>query len=104
MISPKLSLAGTEVPRIGLGTSRLMNTPVHVDLVKTAVAAGVGYIDTAQLGARHPISGRIPSRPAGARSAARPQTSDERSADPPATTNTKPAQLARQEPLDEYVR
>ncbi|HEV8529516.1 MAG TPA: hypothetical protein VGS60_18570, partial [Actinomycetes bacterium] len=25
MISPKLSLAGTEVPRIGLGTNRLTN-------------------------------------------------------------------------------
>jgi aryl-alcohol dehydrogenase-like predicted oxidoreductase len=49
MVSPKLSLAGTEVPRIGLGTNRLMNTPAHVDLVKTAVAAGVGFIDTAHL-------------------------------------------------------
>jgi len=49
MISPKLSLAGTEVPRIGLGTNRLTNTPAHVDLVKTAVAAGVGFIDTAHL-------------------------------------------------------
>ena len=49
MVSPKLSLAGTEVPRIGLGTNRLTNTPAHVDLVKTAVAAGVGFIDTAHL-------------------------------------------------------
>src|SRR4249920_781158 len=49
MVSPKLSLAGTEVPRIGLGTNRLTNTPAHVDLVKTAVAAGVRHIDTAHL-------------------------------------------------------
>jgi aryl-alcohol dehydrogenase-like predicted oxidoreductase len=49
MISTKLSLAGTEVPRIGLGTNRLTNTPEHVDFVKAAVAAGVGYIDTAHL-------------------------------------------------------
>jgi pyridoxine 4-dehydrogenase len=49
MVSPKLSLAGTEVPRIGLGTNRLTSTPAHVDLVKTAVAAGVGFIDTAHL-------------------------------------------------------
>jgi len=49
MVSSQLSLAGTEVPRIGLGTNRLTNTPEHVDLVKAAVAAGVGYIDTAYL-------------------------------------------------------
>jgi pyridoxine 4-dehydrogenase len=49
MVSPKLSLAGTEVPRIGLGTNRLTNTPEHVDFVKAAVAAGVRHIDTAHL-------------------------------------------------------
>ena len=49
MVSPKLSLAGTKVPRIGLGTNRLTSTPEHVDFVKAAVAAGVGHIDTAHL-------------------------------------------------------
>jgi pyridoxine 4-dehydrogenase len=49
MAPPKLSLAGTEVPRIGLGTNRLTNTPEHVDYVKAAVAAGVRHIDTAHL-------------------------------------------------------
>ena len=38
--------------------------------------------------ARHPISGYISSRPAGARSAARPPRPDANSADPPAPTNT----------------
>ncbi len=37
-------------------------------------------------GARHPISCPASSRPAGARSAARPQRPDEKSADPPAAT------------------
>jgi aryl-alcohol dehydrogenase-like predicted oxidoreductase len=42
-----VSLAGTEVPRIGLGTNRLR--PSHVDFVREAVAAGVRFIDTAHL-------------------------------------------------------
>jgi aryl-alcohol dehydrogenase-like predicted oxidoreductase len=49
MVQPRLSLAGTEVPRIGLGTNRLTNTPEHVDFVRAAVAAGVRHIDTAHL-------------------------------------------------------
>jgi pyridoxine 4-dehydrogenase len=49
-MEPKtVRLAGTEVPRIGLGTNRLTNTPEHVELVRQAVAAGVGYVDTAHL-------------------------------------------------------
>ena len=47
MDAPKLRLGDTEVPRIGLGTNRLTNTGDHVALVKDAVAAGVGHIDTA---------------------------------------------------------
>ena len=41
------SLAGVEVPRIGLGTNRL--TIDHVTFVREAVAAGVLHIDTAHL-------------------------------------------------------
>jgi len=42
-----LTLGDTEVARIGLGTNRLRNTPEHVELVRQAVAAGIGYVDTA---------------------------------------------------------
>jgi aryl-alcohol dehydrogenase-like predicted oxidoreductase len=41
------SLAGFDVPRIGLGTNRL--TTDHVGFVREAVAAGVRHIDTAHL-------------------------------------------------------
>jgi aryl-alcohol dehydrogenase-like predicted oxidoreductase len=47
MDAPKLRLGDIEVPRIGLGTNRLTNTSEHVALVKEAVAAGLGHIDTA---------------------------------------------------------
>jgi pyridoxine 4-dehydrogenase len=47
MNAPKLRLGDAEVPRIGLGTNRLTNTSEHVALVKDAVAAGLGHIDTA---------------------------------------------------------
>ena len=40
-------LGDTEVARIGLGTNRLRNTREHVELVQQAVAAGIGYVDTA---------------------------------------------------------
>src|SRR5690348_12262708 len=50
MTTPRtLTLAGTEVPRIGLGSNRLTSTPEHVAFVEAAVAAGVGHIDTAHL-------------------------------------------------------
>jgi aryl-alcohol dehydrogenase-like predicted oxidoreductase len=42
-----LSLAGIEVPRVGLGTNRL--TPDRAGFVREAVAAGVRHIDTAHL-------------------------------------------------------
>ena len=45
----KLTLADTEVGRVGLGTNRLTNTPENIAFVKDAVAAGVGLIDTAHL-------------------------------------------------------
>ena len=45
--TPTLTLAETEVARIGLGTNRLTNTCEHVAFVKEAVAAGVRHIDTA---------------------------------------------------------
>ena len=41
------SLAGVEVPRIGLGTNRL--TTDHVSFVREAIEAGVRHIDTAHL-------------------------------------------------------
>jgi pyridoxine 4-dehydrogenase len=44
-----LSLASTEVARIGLGTNRLRNTPEHIALVREAVAAGIGVVDTAHV-------------------------------------------------------
>src|ERR671935_2295556 len=43
----KLRLADTEVPRIGLGTNRLTNTPENVAFLKEAVAAGLRHVDTA---------------------------------------------------------
>lgn len=42
-----LKLGDTEVPRIGLGTNRLRNTPENVRFVQEAAAAGVGLVDTA---------------------------------------------------------
>jgi pyridoxine 4-dehydrogenase len=47
--APMLTLGDTEVPRIGLGTNRLRNTPENVAFVKDAVAAGLRHIDTAHL-------------------------------------------------------
>ena len=42
-----IRLGDVEVPRIGLGTNRLGNTPENVAFVKEAVASGVGVVDTA---------------------------------------------------------
>jgi aryl-alcohol dehydrogenase-like predicted oxidoreductase len=42
-------LGDREVARIGLGTNRLTHTDEHVAFVESAVAAGVGMIDTAHL-------------------------------------------------------
>jgi pyridoxine 4-dehydrogenase len=45
----RLNLAGTEVPRIGLGSNRLAHTRENIELIRQAVATGVGLIDTAHL-------------------------------------------------------
>ena len=42
-----IRLGDIEVPRVGLGTNRLTNTPEHVAFVREAVAAGLRHIDTA---------------------------------------------------------
>ncbi len=42
-----LSLGDTEIARIGLGTNRLRKTPDNVELVRQAVNAGIGVVDTA---------------------------------------------------------
>lgn len=44
-----LRLGDVEVPRIGLGTNRLKNTPENVAFLRAAVDAGVRMIDTAHL-------------------------------------------------------
>jgi pyridoxine 4-dehydrogenase len=48
-LTPTLRLADTEVPRVGLGTNRLTDTPEHVEHIRAAIAAGIGLIDTAHL-------------------------------------------------------
>ena len=44
-----ITLAGVEVPRVGLGTNRLTTTHEHVSFVQRAVDAGLRHIDTAHL-------------------------------------------------------
>jgi len=44
-----VSLGGTEVSRIGLGTNRLSYTPGHVAFIRAAVESGIDVIDTAHL-------------------------------------------------------
>jgi pyridoxine 4-dehydrogenase len=44
-----LTIAGTEVARIGLGTNRLTSTPENHAFLREAVEAGVGMIDTAHV-------------------------------------------------------
>ena len=45
----RVTLGETPLPRIGLGTNRLTNTPENVGFVRDAVAAGLGLIDTAHV-------------------------------------------------------
>jgi pyridoxine 4-dehydrogenase len=45
--SRTITFAGTEVPRIGLGTNRLTNSAGHVEFIRQALAAGLRHIDTA---------------------------------------------------------
>jgi hypothetical protein len=50
MANPRtLTVAGTDVARIGLGTNRLTSTPENQAFLRAAVAAGVGLIDTAHV-------------------------------------------------------
>jgi pyridoxine 4-dehydrogenase len=44
-----LTVAGTEVARVGLGTNRLTSTPENHAFLREAVEAGVGLIDTAHV-------------------------------------------------------
>ena len=46
-VARTLTLGDTEIARIGLGTNRLRKTPENVELVRQAVAAGIGMVDTA---------------------------------------------------------
>ena len=48
MAPTTLKLAETDVARIGLGTNRLARTSDNVALIRDAVGAGVGLIDTAR--------------------------------------------------------
>jgi pyridoxine 4-dehydrogenase len=47
--SRMLTVAGEEVARIGLGTNRLTSTPENHGLLREAVEAGLGLIDTAHV-------------------------------------------------------
>jgi pyridoxine 4-dehydrogenase len=47
VVKTTLTIGDVEVPRMGLGTNRLANTPTNVGLVQEAAAAGVGLVDTA---------------------------------------------------------
>src|SRR4051794_41763627 len=44
-----ISLAGHEVPRIGLGTNRLRDVDEHHAFLRDAVDAGLRHVDTAHL-------------------------------------------------------
>jgi pyridoxine 4-dehydrogenase len=48
-INRAVRLGDTEVRRVGLGTNRLTKTPANVELIRSAVAAGIDVIDTAHL-------------------------------------------------------
>jgi pyridoxine 4-dehydrogenase len=48
-VSQTLTLAGTEVARIGLGTNRLTSTPENHVFLRQAVEAGIGLVDTAHV-------------------------------------------------------
>jgi pyridoxine 4-dehydrogenase len=44
-----LRLADLDVPRVGLGTNRLTDTPEHVHFIRAAIDAGLRHVDTAHL-------------------------------------------------------
>jgi aryl-alcohol dehydrogenase-like predicted oxidoreductase len=49
MATRTISLGGTEVARMGLGTNRLTNTPANITFIRQVAAAGIGLIDSAHL-------------------------------------------------------
>src|SRR4051812_23361233 len=49
MSSSTIRLAGVELPRIGLGTNRIVDSREHHDFLRSAVDAGIRHIDTAHL-------------------------------------------------------
>jgi pyridoxine 4-dehydrogenase len=49
MYSTTLTLAGVDVPRIGLGTNRMAATAQGIAFIQEAVAAGLKHVDTAHL-------------------------------------------------------
>jgi aryl-alcohol dehydrogenase-like predicted oxidoreductase len=42
-----LTLGDSEITRLGIGTNRLRQAPENVELIRQAVAAGIGMVDTA---------------------------------------------------------
>jgi aryl-alcohol dehydrogenase-like predicted oxidoreductase len=48
-IDKTIRLGGRQIPRMGLGTNRLTNTPQNMALIRSAAEAGIGMIDTAHL-------------------------------------------------------
>jgi pyridoxine 4-dehydrogenase len=48
-IQATIRIGDRQIPRMGLGTNRLTNTPGNVALIRTAASAGIGMIDTAHL-------------------------------------------------------
>jgi pyridoxine 4-dehydrogenase len=51
-VPSSLRIGDTKVPRVGLGTNRLQDTPDHAAFVRDAIAAGIRHIDTARLYSR----------------------------------------------------
>lgn len=47
--SSTIRIAGVELPRVGLGTNRILDTREHHEFLRSAVDAGVRHIDTAHL-------------------------------------------------------
>ena len=49
MAATTITLGGTTVRRMGLGTNRLTNTAANVAFVRDAIEAGLQHVDTAYL-------------------------------------------------------
>jgi len=48
-VNRTIQLGDREIPRIGLGTNRLTETPANIELIRHATGGGLGLIDTAHL-------------------------------------------------------